>query len=82
MDKSGENERIFNSFLNKTIILTAREYYREENKTKAYEIELVEDYDNIKNWELFAKYDNYYNTKDMKEFIEFMENPFLICALK
>lgn len=82
------NEEIlkFNSFLNKTIILSAKEYFRKELKKKDREIQIIDD-------ENFSEYINQINkyeekffdnqsSKNSIDFINYCENLRLHTALK
>lgn len=86
--KSNSKEKFyeFNSFLNKVIIFSGKEYFRKELKNKRRELELI-DNDNFENLYLDTYlfedflFENQ-TSKDAVDFINFCENINLHCALK
>lgn len=83
---SNEEFYEFNSFLNKVIIFSGKEFFRKELKNKRRELDLI-DNDNFENMYLnsylcedFLFEDQ--TSKDVFDFINFCENFNLHCALK
>ena len=81
MDKQIEREKYFNGFLNKTILFAANDYFRKKNKTELREIECL-DNESIELFNLISEDDLLSEPKDVNDFIELIENPLLISALK
>lgn len=76
-------EKKFDSFLNKTIILSSKKYYKEKVTKESKELKIIDDENYTEYIKDFLKYnDNVYNLETIDNFIEFYENPTLICALK
>lgn len=81
MGRDYKEER-FDSFLNKTIILSSRKYYKKEITKDLKELKIIDDenYDEFMND--YLKYNEVYNLKDIDSFVDVCENPVLIDALK
>lgn len=76
----------FNSFLNKVIIFSGKEFYRKELKNRKRELELL-DNDSFENIfiDTYIYEENFFEnqtSKDVLDFINFCENLNLHCALK
>lgn len=83
MEVSNYAEERFDSFLNKTIILSSRNFYRKEMEKDLKELKIIDDEDYSGYIEEHLKYEeNVYNFEDIGNFIELCDNPLLICALK
>lgn len=81
-DKNYKEER-FDSFLNKTIILSAKRYYIQETTKDAKELNIIDDENYFDFMNNYLKYDDeVYNHKNIDDFIELCNNPMLVCALK
>lgn len=80
--KNNYKEERFDSFLNKTIILSSKEYYRSEITKDLKELKIIDD----ENYDEFMKnyltYNEVYNLEKIDSFIKVCENPILIRALK
>lgn len=82
-NKNDHKEERFDSFLNKTIILFSKQYYRNEAKKTFKELKILDDED-------FSEYANEYlkyeettrNTENIKDFMDQLDNTVLVCALK
>ncbi len=81
-DENDYKEKRFDSFLNKTIILSSKEYYRSEITKDLKELKIIDD----ENYDEFMKnyltYNEVYNLEKIDSFIKVCENPILIRALK
>lgn len=81
-NKNNYKEERFDSFLNKTIILSSKQYYRNEIAKDLKELKIIDD----ENYDEFMKnylaYDEVYNLEKIDSFVKVCENPMLICALK
>lgn len=77
------SEERFNSFLNKTIILSSKQYYRNEIEKDLKELRIIDD-ENYENYiNNYLTYDtDFYNLDKVNNFIELCQNPMLIRALK
>lgn len=81
-NKNDFKEEKFNSFLNKTIILSSRQYYRNEVNKNLKEYRIIDD-ENYKEYlNNYLKYDLDFNFKNKNNFINLCENSALINALK
>ena len=80
---ANSNEKFyeFNSFLNKVIIFSGKEFFRKELKNKRRELDLIDD-DNFENMYLNSYLCEDQTSKDVFDFINFCENFNLHCALK
>lgn len=73
----------FNSFLNKTIVLCSKRYYKAELTTNLTELKIMDDENYTEYMKEFIKIDDdVYNCVDVDNFIDLCENPVLIRALK
>lgn len=73
----------FNSFLNKTIVLCSKRYYKAELTTNLTELKIMDDENYTEYIKDFIKIDDdVYNCIDVDNFIDLCENPVLIRALK
>ena len=73
----------FNSFLNKTIVLCSKRYYKAELTTNLTELKIMDDENYTEYMKDFIKIDDdVYNCIDVDNFIDLCENPVLIRALK
>lgn len=82
-NKNDFKEERFDSFLNKTIILSAKRYYIQEATKDAKELNIIDDENYFDFMNNYLKYDDkVYNHKNIDDFIELFDNPMLVCALK
>lgn len=82
-NKNDFKEERFDSFLNKTIILSAKRYYIQETTKYAKELNIIDDENYFDFMNNYLKYDDkVYNHKNIDDFIELFDNPMLVCALK
>lgn len=73
----------FNSFLNKTIVLCSKRYYKAELTTNLTELKIMDDENYTEYMKDFIKIDDdVYNCIDVDNFIDLCENPVLIRAIK
>lgn len=73
----------FNSFLNKTIVLCSKRYYKAELTTNLTELKIMDDENYTEYMKDYLKIDDdVYNCIDVDNFIDLCENPVLIRALK
>lgn len=78
-----EKEDKFNNFLNKTIILSSKKFYKEEYLKNSIEQNLIDDEKSIKYVEELSKYeDNIYNCNNVDDLMEQIDNVNLLKALK
>lgn len=77
-----KQEKKFDSFLNKTIILSSRKYYKNEITKDLKELKIVDDENYIEYMKEYLKYDDVYNLMNIDDFIDLCDNPLLIGALK
>lgn len=76
-------ERRFNSFLNKTIILSARKYFNEKLTRDSKELKIMDDENYSEYLKDFTKHeDTSAYTKNIDQFIELCDNQKLVSALK
>lgn len=81
-NKNDFKEEKFNCFLNKTIILSSRQYHRNEVNKNLKEYRIIDD-ENYKEYlNNYLKYDLDFNFKNKNNFINLCENSALINALK
>lgn len=81
-NKNDFKEERFDSFLNKTIILSAKRYYIQETTKYAKELNIIDDENYFDFMNNYLKYDDkVYNHKNIDDFIELFDNPMLVCAL-
>lgn len=82
-NKNDFKEERFDSFLNKTIILSAKRYHIQEATKDAKELNIIDDENYFDFMNNYLKYDDkVYNHKNIDDFIELFDNPMLVCALK
>lgn len=82
-NKNDFKEERFDSFLNKTIILSAKRYYIQETTKDAKELNIIDDENYFDFMNNYLKYDDkVYTHKNIDDFIELFDNPMLVCALK
>ena len=82
MENKDYKEERFDSFLNKTIIMSSKQYYRDEIAKDLKELNIIDD-ENYKGYiDNYLKYDEIYNFDNVDNFIELCENPMLVRALK
>ena len=81
-NKNTYKEERFDSFLNKTIILSSRNYYKKEITKDLKELKIVDDENYLEYMQKYLKYDDIYNQVNIDNFIDLCDNPLLICALK
>lgn len=82
-NKNNFKEERFDSFLNKTIILSSKKYYRNEITKEMKELKIIDDENNFEYMNNYLMHDDeIYNLKDVDNFIEFFNNPMLVSALK
>lgn len=78
-----EKEDKFNNFLNKTIILSSKKFYKEEYLKNCAEQTLIDDERTTKYVEELSKYeDTYCNCNNVEELMEQIDNVNLLKALK
>lgn len=78
-----DKRRKFDSFLNKTIILSSKKYFTEKLKRDSKELKIMDDENYSEYLKDYTKYEEttpYFKNKD--QFIELCNNPMLISALK
>lgn len=82
-DLSELKSKKFSSFLNKTIILSSKEYYRYEANKNLKELKIIDDEDYSEYMKDYLKYDDEIcNIDTMDDFVDICDNPVLIRALK
>ena len=72
----------FNSFLNKTIVLSSKRYYKDENSRELKELMIMDDENYTEYMKEYIKIDDVYNSAIVDNFIDLCDNPVLIRALK
>lgn len=73
----------FDSFLNKTIVLCSKRYYKEELTRNLTELKIMDDENYNEYMKDYVKIDDdVYNSVDVDNFIDLCDNPVLIRALK
>lgn len=83
MGNKDYKEERFNSYLNKTISLSSKQYYRNEITKDFKELKIIDDVNYEEYMKDYLKYDeDVYNPSNVDNFIELCENPILIRALK
>lgn len=82
-NKNDHKEERFDSFLNKTIILSSKRYYKYEITKDFNELKLIDD-ENFSDFiNDYLKYEETtYNSKSISDFIEQLDNTALVCALE
>lgn len=83
-NKNDFNEERFDSFLNKTIILSSRKYYKNESTKDINELKIIddEDYSNYMQKYLNYSIDEAFQLENLDNFIELFNNSDLVLALK
>lgn len=82
MGNKNYKEERFDSFLNKTIILSSKQYYRNEIAKDLKELKIIDDENYAEFMENYLKYDEVYNLETVDTLIKVCENPMLIQALQ
>lgn len=83
ISKKDYKEEKFDSFLNKTIILSSKNYYKKEITKDIAEQKIIDDENYAEYLKDFIKYEDViYNPENVDEFIEHCDNQMLVCALK
>lgn len=78
-----DEDRKFDSFLNKTIIFSAKKYYKEKSIIDYKELKIVDDENYSEYLKEYTKYENTSAyTKNIDQFIDLCNNPLLVSALK
>ena len=78
-----DKERQFNSFLNKTIILSSRKYFNEKLSRDSKELKIMDDVNYSEYLKDFTKYvDTSAYTRTIDQFIVLCDNQKLVSALK
>ena len=73
----------FDSFLNKTIILSSKQFYEREVARNFNELQIIDDENYNVRFREYLQYDDVGNNpKNIGELINWCENPGLVCALK
>lgn len=80
-NKSIQSKR-FDSFLNKTIILSSKRYYRNEITKDFKELKIIDDENYSEYIKKYIQYDEVYNFDFIDNFKADFENIELVCALK
>ena len=81
-NKNDYREERFDAFLNKTIILTAKKFYKEKKTQETNELTILnDDYYNDLLQDYVSYTDNHNDYNDIEDFINYCENE-LVCALK
>lgn len=83
MENNAFKEERFDSFLNKTIILSSRKYYKKEITRDLKELRIIDDENYDEYIQDYIKVDDeVYNRIDIDNFIDVFNNPALVRALK
>ncbi len=83
MENKDYKEKRFDSFLTKTIILSSKQYYRNEAIKDFREQKIIDDEDFSQYINEYLKYEETsYNCEDINDFIEQLDNVALVHALK
>ena len=78
-----DEDKKFDSFLNKTIIFSARKYFSEKLKKDSKELKIIDDENYSEYLKKYTKYENTSAyTKSIDQFINLCNNPLLVSALK
>lgn len=76
-------EKIFNNFLNKTIIFSSKKYYKEVISKDFKELKIIDDENYSEYIKQYISYEGeIYNHEDIGQFIEDCDNILLVHALK
>ena len=82
-NKNTYKEERFDSFLNKTIILSSRKYYKKEITKDLKELKIIDDEHYLEYIKEYLKCeDDIYNSQNIDDFVNQCNNELLICALK
>lgn len=82
-NKSDYKNEKFDSFLNKTIIFSAKKFYKEKATRDSKELKIVDDENYLEYMNEYLKCeDSSYNFTNTKDFMALCNNPILIHALK
>ena len=83
-NKNDFNEERFDSYLNKTIILSSRKYYKNESTKDTNELKIIDDEDYSSYMQKYLNYsiDEVCQLENIDNFIELCNNSNLILALK
>lgn len=82
-ERSDYREAKFDSFLNKTIILSSKKYYKEEITKDLMEQKIIDDDNYAEYLKEFIKYEDVpCNDEDVEQFISHCDNQVLVRALK
>lgn len=81
--KNKYEEERFDSFINKTIILSSKKYYKKEVTRELKELKIIDDENYSEYMNEYLRYDDeVYNFKSIDNFIDLCDNPMLVRALK
>lgn len=82
-NKNDFKEERFDSFLNKTIILSSKRYYKYEITKDFNELKIIDDENFSEFINEYLKYEKTtYNPESINDFIEQLDNTALVCALE
>ncbi len=82
-NKNDHKEERFDSFLNKTIILSSKRYYKYEITKDFNELKIIDDENFSEFINEYLKYEKTtYNPESINDFIEQLDNTALVCALE
>ena len=82
-NKNDHKEERFDSFLNKTIILSSKRYYKYEITKDFNELKIIDDENFSEFINEYLKYEKTtYNPECINDFIEQLDNTALVCALE
>lgn len=82
-DETNFKEERFDSYLNKTIILSSKKYYQNKIEKDLKELKIIDDEKYATYINNYLDYDaDIYNSNRVDNFIESCQNPMLIRALK
>lgn len=82
-NKNDHKEERFDSFLNKTIILSSKRYYKYEVTKDFNELKIIDDENFSEFIDEYLKYEETnYNCRNISNFTEQLDNTALVCALK
>ncbi len=82
-NKNDHKEERFDSFLNKTIILSSKRYYKYEITKDFNELKIIDDENFSEFINDYLKYEETdYTRENIDDFIEQLDNTALVCALE
>ena len=82
-NKNNHKEERFDSFLNKTIILSSKWYYKYEITKDFNELKIIDDENFSEFINDYLKYEEIdYSRENIDDFIEQLDNTALVCALE